>query len=140
MTLVVDASVAVKWFVAEELHEEAERLLDLGDTLTAPDLIVPEVTNIVWKKTVLGQIDPSHAAIVAAAICNSPVILHPSSRLNERALEIALDLNHPVYDCLYIACAEAAGGTLITADRRLFSAAQSSAYRELVRHLADPGS
>lgn len=140
MTLVIDASVAVKWFVDEDLRAEAERILDLENTLIAPDLIIPEVTNIVWKKAVRGQIDPSHAGIIAAAICNSPIMLHPSSELNERALEIALDLNHPVYDCLYIACAETADGVLITADQRLHNTAHASEFRPLVRHLADSDS
>ena len=47
---VVDASVAIKWFVREALHEEALRLVDNPDAMQAPDLLVVEVTNIAWKK------------------------------------------------------------------------------------------
>ena len=49
--LVVDSSVAVKWFVVEERTTEARRILDgyqRGDlTLLAPDLIYAEVGNII---------------------------------------------------------------------------------------------
>jgi predicted nucleic acid-binding protein len=36
-----------------------------------------------------------------------------------RALEVAGRLDHPVYDCLYLALAEAHGAGLATADRAL---------------------
>jgi predicted nucleic acid-binding protein len=46
MILVVDASVACKWFVEEDGSQAAEALLDSGSTLLAPDLLVPEVCNV----------------------------------------------------------------------------------------------
>lgn len=138
MTYVIDASVAVKWFVEEDLRDEAEQILGLQDTLAAPDLIIPEVTNIAWKKATRGQIDLSHAGIIATAICNSPIILHPSSQINERALEIALDLNHPAYDCLYVACAEFLIAPLVTADQRFFNATRGGNFEAMVRYLGDP--
>ena len=48
--VVVDASVAAKWFLPEIHSPAAERLLDPSIVLCAPDLIVPELGNIVWKK------------------------------------------------------------------------------------------
>ena len=49
MTLVVDASVAVKWFVEEDGRQQALQILDL-DEREAPDLIIAEVANVIWKK------------------------------------------------------------------------------------------
>jgi len=50
VTLVIDASVACKWFIAEPQSDSAEALLAGGEVLIAPDLIVPEVCNVAWLK------------------------------------------------------------------------------------------
>ncbi len=60
-----------------------------------------------------------------------------SSLLCERAFDIAFTLGHPVYDCLYLACAEASDAVLVTADRRFHAAVQGGPYAELVCHLLD---
>ena len=133
MTLVVDASVALKWYVSEELSHEAFRLLRSGEELIAPELIVAEVTNIAWKKLVRNQISPMQAATIAASIRQSDIRFMPSATFNERALEMAKALNHPVYDCLYLACAEDANTAAITADQRFYRAAANSGF---ARHVA----
>lgn len=140
MNVIVDASVALKWFVRENLHEEAMRLLDHIEPLQAPDLIVAEVTNIARKKCIRRESTRSQAEAIATAIRQYIPVLHSPTELNERALEIALALNHPVYDCLYIACAEKTDAILITADERLCKATEGTDFRELVRHLGDQSS
>lgn len=119
MTWVVDASVAAKWFVREDGHETALRLLDVPDDLAAPDLIVAEVGNLAWKKHRLGEVTRDQASAMAAAVPSYIARLVPSASLIERAMEIAFALDHPVYDCLYLACAEVVDGVLVTADGRL---------------------
>ena len=52
--------------------------------------------------------------------------LHPVGEQVTRAVQISGELDHPVYDCLYLACAEATGSTVVTADRRLANKAASS--------------
>ena len=104
MTLVVDASIAAKWFVAEDGREQALQLLDLPDR-QAPDLIVAEVANVVWKKAVRGQVTDAQARAICSALPRYFDSLHTSERLVESAIAIALALRHPLYDCLYLACA-----------------------------------
>lgn len=137
MTLVVDASVAIKWFVEEISTEHAVRLLDHEELYCAPDLIVSEVTNIAWKKAVRDEITNTHALEIAKAIQDDALAIYPSILLNDRALEVALALNHPVYDCLYVACAEAVNGMLITADRRFSNATRGSGFEHMVACLDD---
>jgi predicted nucleic acid-binding protein len=48
--VVVDASVAIKWFMPEVHAEAARCLLREGMTLLAPDLIWAEVANALWRK------------------------------------------------------------------------------------------
>jgi predicted nucleic acid-binding protein len=137
MSLVVDASVAIKWFIQEALHAEARRLLDEHDVLYAPDLIVSEVANIAWKKSILGEIGDVQAQEVVKAIRKGIPVLYSSIVLMDRSLDIAIRLNHPVYDCLYIACAETVGGYLITVDKKLCRAAHGTEFASIVRHLED---
>jgi len=138
VNLVVDASVAVKWFVRETLHREALRLLDDPDRLHSIDLLAAEVTNIAWKKAVRGEIGKGQAEEIAATIHRGTPVLYPSAPFAERALELAFALRHPVYDCLYLACAEELGGVLISADAKFLRAARRGGFGELVHALEEP--
>ncbi len=137
MTLVIDASVAVKWFVEEDLADEAASLLRWPTQLHAPDLIVAEATNAVWKKLVRGAITREQAEAFALSIPHSPLQLTPSLLLHQRALDIAIELRHPAYDCLYLACAERVGGTVVTADRTLLRKVEGTFFSDLVAFLPD---
>ena len=128
MTLVVDASVALKWLFPEELSDEAYRLLQSEEPLVAPDLIIAEVTNIAWKKLTRNEITYQQAHTIASGIRHNDIALVSATTLNERALEIASTLNHPVYDCLYIACAEETKTAVVTADRRLYRTATEGGF------------
>jgi predicted nucleic acid-binding protein len=44
-------------------------------------------------------------------------------QLAARALELAVDLRHPIYDCLYLALAERERAPIVSADAKLLSAA-----------------
>jgi len=121
MSYVVDASVAVKWVVAEPETADALEFLkrERPKGLAAPDLLVAEVSNVVWKKVRRGEIDWLQALEAARRIGLTVTRFHPSRLLNRRATEIALEVDHPVYDCLYLACAEAENATLVSIDARM---------------------
>lgn len=59
---VVDANVVAKWFVPERLSEEAVRLLDDKHDLASPDLLWPDIGNVLWKKSRVGQLTVPEAA------------------------------------------------------------------------------
>lgn len=136
MRLVIDTSVAIKWLVEEELHEEARHLLAGDDLFFAPDFLAIEMANVAWKKARRKEIDAIQAREIAISHRDGEPTLMPSTPLIERAIQIALTLDHPVYDCLYLACAEAVDGDLITADARLYRAVEGTAYETLVQPLA----
>jgi predicted nucleic acid-binding protein len=121
-TVVVDSSVAVKWFVPEALSEEATHLLDGTWELLAPDLLVPECGNTVWKKVARDELTRNEARAILAGLAQVPVAIIPSSELVEGALEIAVAHQRSVYDSLYVALAVARECALITADDRLVNA------------------
>lgn len=119
--LVVDCSVAIKWFLEEPGDREALTLLRSGDRFVAPELIVAEMVNVLWKRVTSGAIDASQAADIPRAIPSTIAELWPLAPLAERALAIAEALRHPAYDCFYLALAEVRAAPLVTADRRLIA-------------------
>ena len=119
MKLVVDASIAVKWFIAEPHSQEARQLLAPRIVLHAPDFILTEVANVIWKKARRKEIPSPQPYIDDLASMADAVALQPSTELVIKATALAVQIDHPVYDCLYLACAEAWGAPLVTADERL---------------------
>lgn len=137
MKLVVDANIAVKWLFTEAGTAEARQLLSPRIVLHAPDLILTEAANVVWKKARRHEIANAQPYLEELARLPDAVALHPSADLVAHAATIALEIDHPVYDCLYLACAEAEEAPLVTADSRLCDAAQTHPGVE-VWHIMDP--
>ena len=124
--VVVDASVALKWFVPEIHSASATRLLDPAIVLCAPDLIGPEFGNILWKKVRRAEITRDEADEILSAFGALPLEIRPSSALLAAAFEIAVEFDRSVYDSLYLALAVAEECALVTADAKLHSALAAS--------------
>jgi predicted nucleic acid-binding protein len=123
--LVVDASVAMKWVVDEEGTPEALALRS-GAKLSAPDLLLAECANILWKKVRKRDLTAEAALLAARLLELSDVELLSARPLLETATRIAIELNHPAYDCVYIALAVAHDCKFVTADERLMRVVQQS--------------
>jgi predicted nucleic acid-binding protein len=123
MSLIVDASVAVKWFLDEEGCEQARALLD-HEAVQAPDLILLETYNAVWKRWRRGEARPPQLRELVATLTRALDALHPLSTLADEAGRLAVELRHPVYDCTYLALAAREGLPLVTADEKLFRLAE----------------
>ncbi|MFN3546236.1 MAG: type II toxin-antitoxin system VapC family toxin [Mesorhizobium sp.] len=135
MRWVVDASVAVKWIIAEERGDAADTLLAVDQTRFAPDLMLVELANVLRSKLSKGQVSLPQARAGLQFVASAMTSLVPDRELVGRALDIAAELEHPVYDCMYIACAEREGTKLVTADTRLGKRAAQSRYASLVESL-----
>jgi predicted nucleic acid-binding protein len=135
--LVVDASVACKWFIGESGSDAAEALVAGGEMLVAPDLIVPEVCNVAWLKLRRGEIAEEQAAAMVERLPDLIDELAPSVQLARRAFEIASTLAHPAYDCFYLALAEMRGTRVVTDDRRLLSRLATTPLARLVMRLGE---
>jgi predicted nucleic acid-binding protein len=117
-TWVIDASVAIKWVVDEPGTEQA--LLLRRHRLVAPDLLVPECANILWKKVRRGELSEAEAMLAARLLQRAEVDLEPMRSLLEPATKLAIALDHPAYDCIYLALAEALSCAMVTADEQLY--------------------
>ena len=138
MRLVVDASVAVKWLIAEPHSRGARELLAPRIVLHAPDFILTEVANVIWKKARRKEIPSPQPYIDELANLPDAVALQPSTELVIKAAALAVQIDHPVYDCLYVACAEASAAPLVTADERLAQRAREAYPAVNVWNIGDP--
>jgi predicted nucleic acid-binding protein len=120
MRYVLDSSVALKWVLPEADSAKAIRLRDGYSNglheLLAPDIFPSEVANGLASAERQKRIRSGEAAIFLNDILSAAPALHWSSPLLIRAMEIAIPTKQAVYDCIYLALAEAEGCELVTAD------------------------
>lgn len=114
--IVVGASVAVKWLIAEEHSALAEALH--RRQMIAPSLLLIECGNALLRRARAGDIPAGSVVGKVRALGFAPVRLVPAGRHLEAAITLAIQLRHSLYDCLYLALALAEGVQLITADQR----------------------
>lgn len=131
--VVVDASVAVKWFLPEIHSEAAERLLDPELSLCAPDLVLSEIANTLWKKTRRGEIAPQNTSEILIAFSRIPIELVSCGNLVPAALMLANSLDRTVYDTLYLTLAIARSGVFVTADRKFHFAVVQAGLAQYIR-------
>jgi predicted nucleic acid-binding protein len=117
--LVVDASIAFLWFANEPDRWGARRLLAAESSLLAPDLMAVEATNAWWKKLRRGEMDASDVEQAVTNLLALAIAWTPSESLLRAAARLAVELGHPVYDCMYLALAASHAAALATADERL---------------------
>ena len=124
MILVIDASVAVKWFIMEDRHELARDVLREGFVLLAPDLLLIEVANALRNKARARLIEEAQAKVAIEVLPDYfNRLFRPRDILGD-AFRIACQINHPVADCLYAACGLAGGAALLTDDDAFYKKAQ----------------
>lgn len=130
MTLVVDASVAVKWMVREPGNDAARALFDLPDPLIAPDWLLIEAASTFWKKVKREELLALHAENHIGDLPEFFSQLHESRELVPDALKLSFRLRHPVYDCLYLALARRENCRLVTADAAFLAAMERGGFAE----------
>ena len=132
---VVDASVVAAAFFQEDHAEAARALLAGGRVLHAPDLLVAEVANVIWKRHARKEIDEAEARALLADCLRLPLRLAPSSDLIEPALQVALRTRRTVYDCLYLTLAVRTKAVLVSGDKRFVNALTGSPFEKHVAWL-----
>lgn len=139
MKFTVDASIVVKWYISENRSDEARLLLAHRLERLAPDFLLVEFANTVWKKARRGEIADPRTYLDGIPELGNVIELRADRDLAERAAGLAVAIDHPVYDCLYLACAEATGSRLITADRKFADKVASSLPDADVRYIGTEG-
>ena len=130
--VVVDSCVATKWFVAESDSEKAFTLLEPEFDLIAPDIVLAEIANALWKNARLKRVS---ADVPVRGLLDAPryfTALQPTAALLEDATRLAQAIDHPVYDCIYVVAARRAGAPLVTSDSRLVAKVAGTSDKERV--------
>src|SRR6476660_5448715 len=119
---IVDASVVAKWFLLESDSDRARSLMQKHYYLRAPDLVLPEVANVLWKRGQRQELTTQEIQTILRMLLEDhlDVTIHllPSRILMKQAIQIAQTERRSVYDCLYLAAAVQARCRLVTADDR----------------------
>jgi predicted nucleic acid-binding protein len=126
---VLDASVAVRWVVAEPGSDEAAVMLGRPVGWLAPRLMLTEAAGALRRKVAGRELDVTAAAqaldILVDGAEGGLIHIADDATLVASALMLAIGLKHRVPDCVYLALAEREGAALATADARLASLAKS---------------
>jgi predicted nucleic acid-binding protein len=141
-TLVLDTSVAVKFYVPEELREEALEVLGVAEAgyleLLAPATLQPELFNALWWKHRRGELSREEVQNGWRRLtADRPASLYAPEDLMPRAVEITLESGVIVYDALFLALAEDADTVVATADGKLLRTLQDTTYAHLGYPLTD---
>ena len=136
MSVVIDASVALKWVLDESGKEAADALLE--EELIAPSLWLLEAANALWRRRQREEINDEEAKERLTELYNAPVTTTTIEDDLLAAADLANVLGHPVYDCLYLAMAIRENTYVVTADRRFHAAVdRSPTLKGAVRMLGD---
>lgn len=122
--MVIDASVAVKWFIDEDRSADAQRLLAADADLMAPTSILYEIFHALWEATSTRRLPSNRLPELAEVVPTPFAALIPMEHLYAAAAGIAQSHPLTIYDCAYVALAQREHAELVTADERMFAVAR----------------
>ena len=135
-TVVCDASVIFKLIVAEQGTDQALHLAE-SCQIAVPEFLLLEIGNALWSRVRTGKSRASDVPELLEDLDAFSFDIRPVRPLVRSALSFATRLDHPIYDCIYLALAEHQSVPLITADQRFLGAWSRSRLQTVdVRPLA----
>jgi predicted nucleic acid-binding protein len=135
MPIVVDASVALKLVTLEAGTAEAQALLGRDEERIAPDWMLVEAAGGLVNKIRYEGLDPPRAQAALSALPSFIDRFVPGDRILARAVDLAAQLDHPLYDCLYLVIAIAEDGVVVTADDGFVAAAARGGFEARTERL-----
>ncbi len=119
----LDASAVVRIIEGSAQAAPLQEAVLQASLVIAPELMLTEVANALWRLQRAGQLQASTLQIRLAKAADLVDHIEPDRHLQVEALALACHLDHPVYDCLYLALARREAAVLVSADQRLMALA-----------------
>lgn len=136
-SLVCDASVLFKLLVAEPDSADAFALM-ANHQIVVPEFTFLEIGNALRSRVRSERAGPQEVLSLFAELDDFAFDIRPTRPHVARALAIANAIEHPIYDCLYLALAEHLDIALISADRRFLDAVRRAGFSSAeIKLLAD---
>ncbi len=131
---VVDASVGIKLFLAEDLSDRADALFahlaaDPPGQFSVPDLFYIECANILWKHTRRSAYPTEKARKALTDLGGVALKRYPTADLVAQALDIAVQTAITAYDACYVALALRLSVPFVTADEKLARTISGTKYQ-----------
>ena len=125
-TVVVDASVAVKWYFRERGSDAALQLLaDEALELIGPEILPTEVANALLRRERENLLTASVTDDALKDLGRALSIPMRTDDLLLTAIGVSRELLHPLPDCMYLALAQVMHAQLVTADEKFASKARA---------------
>jgi predicted nucleic acid-binding protein len=121
--VVLDASAVVRLIEGAPQAGALQEAVGQAHLVIAPELMLTEVANALWRLQRSGQLRPD---AVQSSLANAAELvdhIEPDRHLQVEALALACHLDHPVYDCVYLALARREAAALLSTDQRLLALA-----------------
>lgn len=125
MKMLIDASVALSWFVVCEETEASLALLERR-RLRAPDILAAEVRGALRTLSARGELPQRQLSGMERRLSQLAIEMSPSDPHLREAFRLAQIISEPIYSCIYLALAQALDMPVVTADRRFYAAARRS--------------
>ncbi|WP_340106467.1 type II toxin-antitoxin system VapC family toxin [Rhodohalobacter sp. 8-1] len=132
---VIDACVAIKWFLPENNYQKAVDILSSYNRLYAPDLFQFEMDSIITKKVRQHLIEPDDAYNIYEEIRNIPIQIIPYSLIGKLAFDLSVALPITQYEACYLAVAIEYGEKVISADMRFVRGMRGTPFANYVNAL-----
>jgi predicted nucleic acid-binding protein len=136
--VVLDANVSVKWYIAEQDSDLAQKLLESEFLFLAPDIFLVEVVGaLIRQHREYRQISKEDLLSATEDLLRIGIETISSAILLGRAVEISLAVGHPIKDCLYLALAERWQTVVVSADNKFVDKISQSEWAKHVTLLAN---
>lgn len=121
--IVVDASLAVKWFLPEVGADAAALVLLSDKVIIGPDMLAVEVNATLVRGANMVKANRQEAKSSIQRFqdmieANDVQLMRSTARQIERSANLAIDLGHPLKDCIYLALAMELDCELVTCDAK----------------------
>ncbi len=134
-TFVIDASIAVKWFIWEDGTDKALNLLDYIVSFYVPSFFLMEIDSVITKKVRQRELQIEEASLKRKQFRNLPYKLIAYAHTENFAFDLSIQFPISLYDANYLAVAIDRDAKLYTADIHFYNAVLSTPFKKYIEKI-----